>query len=234
MGIEMEDSPGQMSLTALESRCQQEILNFRKGEPFNERYCLEIFYRAINQQNEEAWSLLVQSFRRMVAGWLRAHPRRESALRYDSEDNYVDFAFTRFWQATVRNQELQFTTLAAALSYLKASLHGAILDTLRAHGRPVLPLPEPGSGYFIEEPSTEDEHDSRELWEAIESLLPGEREKRVAYLIIHCGLKPREVVRYCPDEFSEVREVYRLYRNIIERLMRNADQIRWRLSDQER
>jgi hypothetical protein len=231
MGIEMEDLLDQMSLAALAERCQREISNFRKGMPYDDRYCLEIFHRAITRNDEQAWELLVRSFRRMMKGWLRSHPKRESAMRYDTEDNYVDYAFTRLWQAT-HHQGLVFDSLAAALRYLKLSLHGAILDTLRAHARPVLPWPEPETG-FPEELAAGDHDDGMELWAVIESLLPAAREKRVAYLIIHCGLKPREVVSRCPGLFSDVKEVYRVYRNILERLTRNADQIRWRLSDQE-
>jgi hypothetical protein len=52
-------------------------------------------------------------------------------------------------------------------------------------------------------------------------------------LLFHCGLKAREVVQHCGNEFSDVREVYRLGRNIMERLMRNADQLRWRLTSDE-
>lgn len=234
MGIEMEELPGQMSLSALEDRCMREIKNFRRGEAFNDQYCLEIFRRAIIHHDEQAWELLIRSFRGMVLGWLRSHPKRDLAYRFDSEQNYVDVTFARFWQATARNQELAFASLAAALSYLKASLHGAILDTLRAYSRPLQPLPEPGSGAgYPEEPAAEDDGDGQDVWEVIQSLLPGEREKRAAYLLIYCGLKPREVVRYRPDEFKDVQEVYRLHRNILERLMRHADQIRWRLSDQE-
>ena len=136
MGVEMEDLPDQMSLAALAERCQREIANFRKGEVFNDRYCLEIFYRAITRQDNGAWELLTRSFRRMVVGWLRNHPLRESAMRYESEENFVDLAFTRFWRAT-RNQAVVFHSLAAALTYLKASLHGELQDTIRAHVRQV-------------------------------------------------------------------------------------------------
>ena len=76
----------------------------------------------------------------------------------------------------------------------------------------------------------EDSHEAGEVWEAIRGLLPDEREQRVAYLLYHCGLKPREIVSFCPQEFSEVREVYRLRRNIVHRLLRNAASIRWRLN----
>lgn len=148
-------------------------------------------------------------------------------MRYESEENFVDLTFTRFWRAT-RNQAVVFHSLAAALTYLKASLHGELQDTIRAHTRLLLPLPGPGSG-FPEEPAVEEQDDGRDLWEVIESFLPTVREKQVAYLIIHCGLKPREVIRQCPGEFSDVKQVYRLHRNVLERLLRHADQIRWRL-----
>jgi hypothetical protein len=61
-------------------------------------------------------------------------------------------------------------------------------------------------------------------------LLPNDRERRLAYLLFHCHLKPREIVHFCFEEFNEVQEVYRLRRNIFERLLRSADIIRWRLA----
>src|SRR5438874_11505436 len=96
MGVEMEDLPDQMSLAALAERCQREIANFRKGEVFNDRYCLEIFYRAITRQDNGAWELLTRSVRRMVVGWLRKHPLRESAMRYEREESFVGMALTSF------------------------------------------------------------------------------------------------------------------------------------------
>lgn len=234
MGIEMEEIPDQMSLAALAARCQHEIANFRKGLPFDDRYCLEIFHRAIVSKDEQAWDWVLHTYERMVIGWLRAHPRREIALRYEPDEKYyVDYTFTRFWQATDK-QALKFESLAAALKYLKITLNAAISDTLRTHARPVMSLPEPGVG-FPEEPAVEDDEDEgRGLWEVIAGLLPTQREKRVAYLMLYCGLKPREVMQQFPGLFNDVKEIYHTYRNILERLMRNKDQIRWRLSDQER
>jgi hypothetical protein len=64
-------------------------------------------------------------------------------------------------------------------------------------------------------------------------LLTNPHEQQVAYLLFHCGLKPREIIRFCPQEWSDVQEIYRLRRNIKERLRRNADHLRWRLSERE-
>ena len=69
-----------------------------------------------------------------------------------------------------------------------------------------------------------------ELWEVLQTMLPGQREQRLASLLYHCGLKPREIVRFCPQEWSDVQEIYHLRRSILKRLMHNVDQLRWRLN----
>jgi integrase len=234
MSIEMEGIPDQMTLAELGARCQREIANFRKGLPYDDRYCLEIFHRAILKENDQAWEWLVNNYSRMVLSWFHSHPRREEALRHEpDEEYYVGYTFTRFWQAT-HNQSLKFDSLAAALRYLKLTLSAAVSDTLRSYARPVVPLPEPGMG-LPDEPVAEDEpEDGRALWEAIESLLPTKRQKLVAYLIIHCGLKPKEIMQLRPGLFNNVKEIYKTYRNVLERLERNMDWLRWRLGDVER
>jgi hypothetical protein len=209
-----------------------ELGRYSRGDLCDDQYCLEVFRRATIEHDHRAWELLQQRFQEVVRSWLRRHPRREIALRFDNEDNYIAQAFERFWQATAHNRELEFNSLAGALSYLRASLNGAIMDTLRMYSRPKeAPLMEPG---YPGEPVAE-EHDDEggDLWEALQPVLPGLREQRLAYLLFHCGLKPREIVQRCNGEFADVREIYRLRRNIIERLSRNVEQIRWRLSIHE-
>ena len=217
-----------MSVSSLAEHCIEEMNNYRCGDPSDERYALELFRRAMMECDEYAWVCLQQVFSDVLRDWIRFHPCSAAARRLDSEENYISLAFERFWQAAVYGQHLQFRSLASALQYLHASLNGAMLDTLRAYSRPrEVPLPEPGDQ---SEPREKDQEENYELWEIIQHLLPRAREQRLAYLLFHCGLKPREVVRFCPQEFSDVQEVYRLRRNILERLMRNADQIRWKLA----
>ena len=232
MGIKMDDPPDQMSLATLEKRCQQEMINYRKSQEYDDRYCLEIFYRALKKQDDQASELLVRSLRGMAIGWLRSHPRYDSAMRYESEDNYVIEAFARLWNAR-HDKSTNFETLGAALFYLKRSLSTAVQDTLRFYEKQMAQFPEPGTG-SPDEPVAREEDDGRELWDIIESFLPTEREKMLAYLMFHCNLKPREIMRHRPGLFKDVSEIYRLHRNIIDRLERNKDQIHWRLSDEEK
>ncbi len=226
MGIRMDKPLGEMSLKSLREYCIREMGKFRRKEPCDDAYCLEIFRRAVAQKDNEAWMLLQQLFSDNIRGWLGVHSHRTLALRYECEQTYIDDAFRRFWQA-VSDQSLAFTTLGSALSYLRLCLHCAIMDTLRMHARRnVERIPDHG---HPDEPQVEDRYYENELWEAIKVLLPGEKEQRVAYLHFHCNLKPREIIRYCPGEFKGEEEIYRLKRNIMERILRNVDKLRWRL-----
>lgn len=220
-----------LSLEELAQHCKEEMRNYSRGEFGDDRYALEIFHRAMSMQEVRAWEILQQCFSSVILGWLRRHTRRERAYALDSEENYVAQVFTRFWQASMNNPRLHFATLAAALNYLRASLNGAIMDTLRIYNRPnEVPLPDPGDEHYSGEPVAEDPEVSDELWEAVRSFLNDGRERRLAYLYFHCGLKAREIIQFCPHEFNDVQEIYRLRHNIFKRLSRHADQLRWRLS----
>ena len=225
--LESDTIYSMMSLPVLAEHGLREISNYRHGDPFNEQYGIELFRRATVQGEQEAWYWLQCCFYEILLSWVHCHPSRDIALHLDSEENYVAQAFERFWQATARVKKVEFHTLAAALRYLQVSLNGAIVDTLRAYSRPrEIPLPESGSPG---EPLAKDGIGSGEVWAIIQKLLSNACEQRVAYLLFHCGLKPREIVRCCPQEFKDVQEIYRIRRNITERLLRNADYLRWQL-----
>ncbi len=230
MGIDMEELPKNMRLSALADRCMSEINNFRRGEASNDQYCLEIFRRAMLEHDDAAWTLLVDRFKEFLLAAFRRHPKSEAASHLDSPENYVARAFARFWNA-VHNQQVMFTSLGAALRYLRVCLDSTVLDMLRSDARRnEMPLPDPG---FAGEPAVEDQDEGSELWEVIRDMLPSERERRLAFLLYQCNLKPREIVRLRPQEFPDVTEIHRMKRNIVDRLARSADLVRWRLSGKE-
>ena len=114
MGIQMDKPPGEMRLDSLTECCVNEVNKYRRGEAHDDVYCLEIFRRAIVQDDQDAWAVLYQCFRETMLIWVLRHPSHELACQIDSEQNYVDQAFRRFWRATSKNQELEFSTLGAA------------------------------------------------------------------------------------------------------------------------
>jgi hypothetical protein len=44
----------------------------------------------------------------------------------------------------------------------------------------------------------------------LQRLLSDERERRLAYLLFHCGLSPREIAQSHPSEFANLQEIYQL------------------------
>jgi len=225
MGIEMDKPPRSMSLSELTSRCMSEIQKYNQREPHNDQCCLEIFRRALLQQDSHAWSVLMEHFHGIVLSWVRRHPQREAVRDIDSEENFVALTFERFWRVTVRNKTLEFTSLAGALVFLRACVNSVIIDTLRSQKE--IPIPE-----NFERVAPEPD-ESNQRWEVIKGFIPNAREKRLAYLLYYCGLKPRQIVQLLPREFNDVHEIFRLTRNIIDRLRRNKDRLRWLLGDGE-
>ncbi len=233
MDISMEKPLETMVLTELAQCCEQEMNKFRHKEPTDDCYCLEVFHRAIYKDDQEAWALLYQQYAEIVRIWFRRHNSRDTAASYMKEEDYIDKAFERFWQAAHKSKPA-FESLAGALSYLKLCLTSSIMDELRDHARTNLTsLPEYGQ-HDDPKLEVEDIYHESELWEILKGILPFPKEQRVAYLLFYCNLKPREIVRNCATEFADEQEVYSIRRNVWERIMRNRDKIRWKLSDENK
>lgn len=228
MAIQMEEAVDRLPLPILLERSITELKGFRAKVLAEETCTLELLNRALAEQTDESWEALERCFSETMRAWLRSHPYSDAALRWDSEENYIAQTFARFWFA-IRDQHMEFSSLPAALGYLHATLNGLITDTLRSHLRRrtrEVPLPQPGCP---EEPGSEDRLENELLWEGIQKLLVNERERRLFFLLYSCGLKPRDVAVRCPQEFGDVKEIYRLNATILDRLRRNRDRLHYLL-----
>jgi hypothetical protein len=212
--LTLNQSGSEMTAAELAAHCVGEI---RRGEPGTETYSVELLRRATVQGDEEARAWIQRCFNELVLSWLRSHPDRGAASELHSEEYYVALTFERFWQATVLTQYIDFNSLAGALQYLHACLNGAMIDTLRTYSRSKkIPLLDPGEPGELR---IEDKFESNDVWDSLKKLIPNGDEQRLAYLLFHCGLKPRQIMLFCPQEFSDVHEIYRLRSNMLNRLV---------------
>jgi len=215
-----ELSPGATSYPGCGDSSMLEVHDDHCGDVYHDQ--LDMFRRALTQCDRHAQEYIQHHFSAVVLDWLRCHSSAALACRLNSEEHYVNQAFELFWQMSLQRQELEVRSVACALLYLRTSLNGAILDALRSSFQPQVSL-------MLETASTgdsfADSHSSgQEVWEIVQGKLPDVREQRLAYLLFHCGLKPGEIVRSCPQEFSDVREVSLLRLKIMNRL-RNSSHI---------
>ena len=174
----------------------------------------ELLHQALVQGDQDAWAGIQQCLGKTVRRWLHSHPNKEVACCWESEEHYVALAFEQLQQTVVQGQGA-CETLAEVLVYLRASLNGAILETLRVSSRP-----SAVSEHMLAERDLQGHPQSLDIWGWFQARLSSEREGRLVYLLYHCGLEPAEIVRYCPQEWGNIQEVARLRRTIFMQLMK--------------
>lgn len=210
-----------MSTDELLNHCVNEIGLSYQGELQDDTCCVELFRRATLQKDQNAWRAVQQCLSETVRGWLDGHPHKQTACSMNREEHYVTQAFERFFQATV-HQQITFSTLADALLSLRTYLNSALLDALRASSR---------SGEIMLPRRSETEQSGvrgskqSEVWEMLRNMLPDMCEQRLVYLLFHCGLKPKDIVRTYPQEFPDVEEISCLRLRLIQRLLDREDQL---------
>lgn len=211
----------------LARRCAAEQERYHQGLASDDRYCLALFQRAMYGHDEFAWSLIYQRFSPTLLAWLHKHRYANAVLAQGEPDSFVTAAFGKFWQATAAPgmDSKRFPTLAAALEYLKRCLNSAVMDAMRqleARQRE-----ESLENVDTKETGDKTSESAQELWDILERALPDRRERRLAYLLFVLDYKPREVAQLFPRDFPTAQEVYRMTRNMLDRLRRNPSLLSW-------
>ena len=207
--------------------CAAEQVRFRQRLAVDERAGLELFRRAIQQRDEEAWELLYQQWRGLLLHWLLQHPAARLVLEQESPESYLTATLTKFWQATTGAKRSQpaFGTLADILAYLRRCLNSVVLDALRQmQARPQ----EVSEEVIARGAVNQMESSGGDLWRCIERALPDARERQLLYLRYVLGYRPREIVARYPTDFPQVKRVYQMERNLLQRLGRHPLLARWK------
>ena len=215
--LTLNKSSSEMNNAELAARCEGEVKKFCLGNPGSEKYSLELLHRATLQGDKEARAYMKQCFCNLVLRWLRLHPKSEGICEPEQEAHFVDKTFERFWQSKGFRQPIEFNSLTVVLHFLQACLNGVILDARRAYVRSQA-IPVQSEGLQIE-----DNIERKDVLDTFQKVIPNDHEQRLAYLLYHCGLKPRELVRFYPREYSDVHDIYHLQSSMMNRVVRNAD-----------
>src|SRR5450755_2683517 len=202
-----------LSTSVPDEQCPRESQVSRCGEPADETSILGLLRCAVADGDRESRARVAQYLSNIVRPWLDGHPGWETVCRGKSEDYFVEQALEQFWQVTTAPECM---TLTEVFVCLRICLNGAILEAVRADARSRLV-----SGEF----SMENVQNPQEIWKFLQRISPSAREQRLVYLLYHCGLKPGEIVRMYPQEWSNVQEIARLRRDILVRFMSEANQL---------
>src|SRR6266581_4646867 len=173
--------PEQLSITELARCCSEETTKFLKQNVSNDRYCLELFRRAITKRDDDAWICIYQQYSPLVLTWVNQHQSATPLLGQDGSAPLVNAAFAKLSQALTPSKMANFDSLAALLKYLKMCVHSVVADEVRA--RQARQYEETLEG-IEQEPAGDDPADNvvstitaQGLWQAIQEELNGEDER---------------------------------------------------------
>jgi hypothetical protein len=217
--------PEQLSINELARCCSEETTKFLKQNVSNDRYCLELFRRAIVARDDAAWASIYQQYAPLVLTWITQHQSATPLLGQDGSAPLVNAAFAKFSQALTPAKMANFDSLAAVLKYLKMCVHSVVADEVRARQSRQY---EEALDAIEHEPASTDPADdvisaisAQGLWQIIFEELNGEDERLLIYLAYVQGMKPSEICSQHRQFFPTVDDVYRIKRNVLERLRRN-------------
>jgi hypothetical protein len=215
----------EVPLVEIARRCREETQRFLRGEPREDAFCFEVFARAIAYRDDAAWEAVITQYRGIVLAYISQHSL--STVVREPDDYWVNRAFQRFWSAVGPDRFGQFSDLASLLKYLKMCVHSVLMDEVRARRAASLTslddMAETTAAPTNAERSVIGKLAGEQLWATIVRELQDEGERVVAYLSFARDLKPSEIFGRHPRLYENVADVYRIKRNVVERLRRSPE-----------
>ncbi|MGO8950139.1 MAG: hypothetical protein ACLQUY_21280 [Ktedonobacterales bacterium] len=212
------DSLLSLSIAELSTSCCREMDRYRKREQNDAAYCVELFRRALQGNQNEAWECLLGQ---CVGDFLRAklfkHVCWPTARKYQDAHFYIVESFARLWRSNA-GHPLRVDSLGSLLLLLHRCLHSAILEELRLwkppDARGGLPIPPPDVPDPME--TLINRERLREIWDCANS----DRERRIFNLRWVLGYTPQAMVDNWPSDFPDTREISQTLQNILARYYR--------------
>ncbi len=219
---------------------RQEVQQFLRHEPTDgSPYSWELFRRALVLRDEGAWVGIYELYHNMVWSWLLRSQFRHPSLSVDDLPDLVNEIFAKFARSISPERFTDFVAVPALLAYLKCCARSVLMDADRkAQHREV--NEEPLETAFFDEPLGMDDpvyeiaerECAEQLWHLLLSEMQTPDEHLVLYALCMTDVPPRELQRRYPQVFARVEDVYRVKRNVVERLRRSQTIRAWRAREE--
>jgi len=213
------------SLEEIVSACREQTLRYLRHEPSIDGFCFELLRRALCNRDDRAWQAVLSQYSPSVLAWVRHHP---AAASVSEDDQYwVNRTFERLWSAIGADRFGHFEGLPSLLRYLKLCAFSVLQDAVRSNSANRQSYLDDDVADTVAAPDVERATVGRltasELWRTVDGVLQDETERAVAHLSFVLDFQPREIYERHRDHFASVADVYRVKRNILDRLRRNPD-----------
>jgi DNA-directed RNA polymerase specialized sigma24 family protein len=211
-----------LSVATLTQEAHRNIARYLADRGHNEDpYAFELFRRAIVESDQDAWAALYGLYRALVRTWIANHL---PTVHIDVCEALTNDAFVKFFRAVPAARFGQFPATPVLLAYLKTCARSVAADSLRSQRarQAEESMADFDHEIVLADPAEEVmmQMQAREIWEAIGAVVD-EQEHLVLQVICVLGWPARTLPRLYPELFPTVQDVYRIKRNVLERLRRN-------------
>jgi len=185
--------------------------------------CYDLFRRAIEQRDADAWADISRHYRGLLAAWAVQSSAR--GLIGEQPEDIADQAFARAWAALSSAHFSAFPHIASLLAYLRTCVRATVIDHAREQAgqlRAVQNISSTGTSAAPEHEVLE-EIDRTEIWRLIRQMISNPLEQVIVRESLIYALPPRTIQARHPDMFADVMQVYRVKRNLINRFQRNRE-----------
>jgi hypothetical protein len=232
-----------LTISQLAERCQAESRRYQQSEQSDQRYCFELFRRALVEQNEPAWQAIHTQYQPLVAAWVRYYSRFPDTG--EEADFFVNDAFARLWRSGSKPETAaKLDGLGKCLKFLKACVGSAIEDYLRKTKKDALKEAISLEKYRGVNPGDENVEERippiesmalsnpgveaqvvhilslKQLKQALWETIQDEQERLVAEESWVYAFAPRQIQERYPDTFATAKEVSQIKKNLRKRLRR--------------
>jgi DNA-directed RNA polymerase specialized sigma24 family protein len=185
--------------------------------------CYDLFRRAIEQRDADAWADIGRNYRGLLAAWAAQSSAR--GLIAEQSEDIADQAFARAWAALSSAHFSAFPHIASLLAYLRTCVRATIIDHVRDQAgqlRAAQSIAHTVVSAAPEQAVLED-MDRTEIWRLIMDMTSNLQERIIVRESLVYALPPRAIQARHPDQFADVMQVYRVKRNLINRFQRNRE-----------
>ncbi|MGB0386697.1 MAG: RNA polymerase sigma factor [Ardenticatenaceae bacterium] len=217
----------QLSINTVVQGCQNEAQRPREEE---QGYCFELFRRAVENQDNQAWEALHQQYGRLIHSWI--HGRTANTLSIEEREDLIQDIWTNFYSSLVKYSiplNKNFKHVGALLSYLNKCVITAIIDHQRrlAKQKRIQKKLEMESHKSYSAPDASvlgrisEQKQVEAVKEWIEKNVTDPKEQIVLVCSFEMELKPKEIYERYPTMFSNVQTVYRVKERLLKRARRS-------------
>lgn len=204
----------------------------RSADGSHERFCFELFRRALVDDDQSCWNAIYGQYQNLIYGWILKVTNGRYAVGVSTVEDIEQDALRAFKRSYTADKLALADGVGSVLKYLKSTVISATQLAQQKAAKELLQdewASEVVDGHRGESPDHQSPEsavlnamESDALWQVIDDACNNEREQLVARLSFVSNLTPRRMMALHPDFFEDEESIYKLRKNLVKRLRRNA------------